>query len=130
TRRVSRSFSTSGRILGLLLFLVLGGDQSASRSARRSEYSNVAKQTKVILTSQDFDRLEALLASLPANAFPGKTALQAELQRAERVDPKEAPPDVVPMNSTVRLRLVESGQDVEHTLCYPKHVQEQPARTA
>jgi len=89
---------------------------------------NVAKQTKVILTSQDFDRLEALLASLPSNAFPGKAALQAELERAEIVDPKEVPPDVVTMNSTVRFRLLESGEEFELTLCYPKDVQGQPDR--
>jgi len=84
---------------------------------------NVAKQTKVILTSQDFDRLEALLASLPPNAFPGKTALQAELERAEIVEPEKVPPDVVTMNSTVRFQLLETGEEFQLTLVYPKDVQ-------
>lgn len=88
----------------------------------------MAKQTKVILTSQDFDRLEALLASLPSNAIPGKAALQAELERAEIVDPKEVPPDVVTMNSTVRFQLLETGEEFQLTLVYPKDVQGQPDR--
>ena len=83
----------------------------------------MAKQTKVILTSQDFDRLEALLASLPPNAFPGKTALQAELERAEIVEPEKVPPDVVTMNSTVRFQLLETGEEFQLTLVYPKDVQ-------
>jgi len=88
----------------------------------------VAKQDKIILTSQDFDRLEALLASLKSNAFPGKAALQAELARAEIVEPSKVPPDVVTMNSTVRFQIVESGEEFLMTLCYPKDVQGQPDR--
>lgn len=86
------------------------------------------KQTKVILTSQDFDRLEALLASLPSNSLPGKTALQAELQRAEIVEPDKVPPDVVTMNSKVRFLLLETGEEFELTLVYPKDVQGQADR--
>ncbi len=89
---------------------------------------NVAKQSKIILTSQDFDRLEALLASLPANAFPGKAALQAELERAEIVEPEKVPPDVVTMNSTVRFQILESGEEFLLTLVYPKDVQGQADR--
>lgn len=84
---------------------------------------NVTKKSKLILTSQDFDRLEALLASLPANAFAGKTALQAELDRADIVEPAEIPPNVVTMNSTVRFALLETGEEFQLTLVYPKDVQ-------
>ena len=88
----------------------------------------MAEQTKIILTSQDFDRLEALLASLPANAFPGKAALEAELDRAEVVEPKDVPPDVVTMNSTVRFSIGESVEEFCLTLAYPKDVQGQADR--
>jgi regulator of nucleoside diphosphate kinase len=88
----------------------------------------VAKQTKVILTSQDFDRLEALLGSMPAAAFPGRAALQAELERAEIVEPENVPPDVVTMNSTVRFKLLETGEEFLLTLVYPKDVQGQSDR--
>jgi len=83
----------------------------------------MAQQTKIILTSRDFDRLEVLLASLPANAFPGKAALEAELDRAEIVEPQDVPPDVVTMNSTVRFSIGASGEEFCLTLAYPKDVQ-------
>ncbi|MDE2367311.1 MAG: nucleoside diphosphate kinase regulator, partial [Betaproteobacteria bacterium] len=56
---------------------------------------------RVVLTSQDLDRLEALLESLPDNAFPGKDELRDELDRADIVEPEQIPPSVVTMNSTV-----------------------------
>jgi regulator of nucleoside diphosphate kinase len=76
-------------------------------------------QPPIILTSQDMDRLEALLDALPPGNFPGKTELQAELDRADVVEPQQVPPDVVTMNSKVRFSL-ESGEEFSLTLVYPK----------
>ena len=73
----------------------------------------------IILTSQDLQRLDALLDSLPATAFPGRTELRAELDRAYVVEPADVPPDVVTMNSKVRFAL-ESGEEFCLTLVYPK----------
>ena len=81
-----------------------------------------AKRTRIILTSLDFDRLEALLDSMPANAFAGRGELQAELERAEIVAPDQVPPDVVTMNSTVRFTIAETGETFRLTLVYPKDV--------
>lgn len=77
------------------------------------------KQPKIIMTSQDLDRLEALLDTLPAVNFPGKAQLRAELDRAELVEPQDVPPDVVTMNSKVRFAL-KSGEEFCLTLVYPK----------
>jgi regulator of nucleoside diphosphate kinase len=77
---------------------------------------------QIILTSQDLDRLEALLEALPPNAFPGRTELREELDRAEVVEPEQIPPSVVTMNSTVRFRIDSSGEDYCLTLVYPKDV--------
>jgi regulator of nucleoside diphosphate kinase len=79
----------------------------------------VARQSELILTSRDFDRLERLLESLPAGSFAGKQALQEELARAKVVEPQDVPPDVVTMNSVVRFRLEESGEEVRLRLVYP-----------
>jgi regulator of nucleoside diphosphate kinase len=76
---------------------------------------------QVVLTSQDLDRLEALLETLPANAFPAKE-LRAELDRSEIVEPEQIPPSVVTMNSTVRFSIDASGDDFCLTLVYPKDV--------
>lgn len=77
------------------------------------------KRPKIILTSQDLDRLEALLESLPAATFPGRNELRAEIDRAEIVEPQQVPTDVVTMNSKVRFAL-ESGEEFCLTLVYPK----------
>ena len=79
-----------------------------------------ARNTRIVLTSRDLQRLEALLGELPPNSFPGKTALEAELERANIVEPEQIPPDVVTMNSTVRFALTDSGKEFSLTLAYPK----------
>lgn len=80
------------------------------------------KKPQIIMTSQDMDRLETLLESLPGDAFAGKEALQAELERAEVVEPQKIPPSVVTMNSTVRFTIADSGEDFRLTLVYPKDI--------
>ncbi|MCE9786433.1 nucleoside diphosphate kinase regulator [Shewanella chilikensis] len=66
------------------------------------------------------DRLERLLESLPANAFPGHQALEAELERAEIRSSKEMPDNVVTMNSEVRFRMSSSNEEFTLRLVYPK----------
>jgi regulator of nucleoside diphosphate kinase len=46
--------------------------------------------------------------------------LEHELERAKPVDPCECPADVVTMNSTVRLRDLDSGEVETYTLVYPE----------
>ncbi|WP_290650957.1 nucleoside diphosphate kinase regulator [Aquisalimonas sp.] len=75
---------------------------------------------KIVISSLDADRLDALLESLPEGAFPGKAELEAELARAEIVEPKDVPPTVVSMNSTVRFRVDSSSEEFNLTLVYPK----------
>lgn len=76
---------------------------------------------KVILSSVDYDRLQALMDSQP-DSLPGKTALQAELDRADIVDPAKIPPSVVTMNSTVRFQLEPGGGTFDLRLVYPREV--------
>ena len=72
------------------------------------------------MTSQDLDRLQALLDTLPEDS-PGKDDLQKELDRAEVVPPQQIPDDVVTMNSKV-LFSVDSGGEFCLTLVYPKDI--------
>ena len=74
----------------------------------------------IILSSIDAERIETLLESLPAAAFPGRVDLEAELDRAEVVDPERVPATVVTMNSRVRFRVESTGEEFELTLVYPK----------
>lgn len=77
-------------------------------------------RSKIIMTSQDLDRLEALLDTLPED-FPGKDDLQKELDRAEVVPPQQIPDNVVTMNSKV-LFSVDTGGEFCLTLVYPKDI--------
>ena len=79
-------------------------------------------QPHIIISSLDLARIERLLDSLPDQRFPGKRALEQELDRAEVRDPEEMPPHVVTMNSEVRFRLQPSGEEFCLTLVYPKDV--------
>ena len=79
-------------------------------------------QPHIIISALDLARIERLLDSLPDHRFPGKRALEQELDRAEVRDPEEMPSHVVTMNSEVRFRLQPSGEEFCLTLVYPKDV--------
>ena len=44
------------------------------------------RKPPITLSSLDLDRIEALLAAIPASALAGKAELQAELDRADASD--------------------------------------------
>ncbi|MCD2514480.1 nucleoside diphosphate kinase regulator [Comamonas endophytica] len=80
----------------------------------------MSRKPQIILSSLDLDRIEALLAATPA--FAGKADLEAELDRADVVEPAQVPPDVVTMNSTVQFELLETRQEFQLTLVYPRDI--------
>jgi regulator of nucleoside diphosphate kinase len=77
------------------------------------------KLPSIIITQQDADRLEALLERLSEQNFPGKEQLEAELDRATIVSPRDVPGDIVTMNSKVLFRTGE-GKEFSLKLVYPK----------
>ena len=80
----------------------------------------MSRKPHLILSSLDVDRLEALLEHMSPNAFPGKADLEAEIARADIVDPGDIPPEVVTMNSTVTFVMAETDKQFQLTLVYPK----------
>lgn len=74
----------------------------------------------MIVSSTDVERLAKLLEPLPKDALPGRADPRAELDQAHIVDPHELPAPVVPMNATVRSRVLESGETFSMTLVYPR----------
>lgn len=80
-------------------------------------------QPKITISSLDMTRLEAMLAALPQQGFPGRNALEAELARADVLEPADMPPDVVTMNSTVHFAVGQSEETFAKTLVYPKDAQ-------
>lgn len=83
----------------------------------------------ITVSSLDMDRLEALLEKLPHN-FPGRDALEAELERADVLDPGEMPANVVTMNSTVRFSMVGTEKSQTLTLVYPKEADGSPDKVS
>ena len=80
----------------------------------------MAARPEIVISTVDADRLERLMDSLPSNGFMGRAELESELVRARVVDPKDIPPTVVTMNSTVRFKVESSNDEFELTLVYPK----------
>lgn len=79
----------------------------------------MSMKPEIIISNQDAERLESLLKSLSSVAFPAKAGLAEELNRAVRVHPRQIPPTVVTMNSTVRFELQPRGNECCLKLIYP-----------
>ena len=73
----------------------------------------------ITISTLDAARLERMLDSLSSKDFPDGDELQAELGRANIVEPQKVPPDVVTMNSTVTFRVESSDREFSLTLVYP-----------
>lgn len=79
-------------------------------------------ERQIWITTFDLERLESLIDGVRA-AGPQKkdylTLLEKELERAKVVDPRDIPGDVITMNSVVRIRDLESGEETTYTLVFP-----------
>jgi len=82
----------------------------------------VSQKPPLIVSETDFERLQRLLDTLPADGVPGRDNLEEELERAEIVASEQVPANVVTMNSRVRVRVSSSDETFVLTLVYPKDV--------
>lgn len=73
----------------------------------------------ITVTSQDLEKIDALLDSGSYRHVPGLDLLRIELNRANVIEPHEVPPGLVTMNSTVRFRDESTMSEYELTLVYP-----------
>jgi regulator of nucleoside diphosphate kinase len=76
----------------------------------------------IYITNYDLSRLKELLQvglSFAERDRELLESLQDELDRAHIVEPTAVPPDVVTMNSRVRLRDLESNEEKVYTLVFP-----------
>lgn len=75
------------------------------------------------ITKYDLERLQLLLRDAGSTQYRGSQylkRLKQELDRAQVVRPQEIPPDVITMNSTVRLEDTESKEEETYTLVFPE----------
>jgi regulator of nucleoside diphosphate kinase len=82
----------------------------------------------LLVSRLDRERIEALLESTAARNID-TTALRAELDRAEAVEPSRMPSDVITMNSTARFAM-NDGSERELTLVYPRDADGSPDRVS
>ncbi len=83
----------------------------------------MAPKRQIIIGKVDHEQLQSLFFSRYAAALgdtPYLQSLRGVLNIAKVLPPDEIPPDVVTMNSTVRLREFRDKDTETYTLVYPK----------
>jgi len=92
-------------------------------STTREERKGIVMANRVIyITKPDMNRLRDLIAGIRAyNPKPNANLdkLEKELDRAELVNPKKVPKDVITMNSQVRVLDIESCEESTYTIVFP-----------
>ncbi len=88
---------------------------------KRRDTLSTRQAGTVIVTETDAERLISLLQAQSNRAGAPRTVpeLRKKLDDADWLDSRLIPSDVVTMNSTVRLRDLESGEVVTRTLVFP-----------
>lgn len=79
-----------------------------------------ALQPEIVISELDLKRIEQILSTLSHSELEKVASLEDELERANVVEPKAIPKNVVTMNSTVRFSMTSSQQTFCLTLVYPK----------
>ncbi len=76
----------------------------------------------IFITQFDLERLKSLIAEKRATGGDSMYLkdLEEELSRASVVESREIPPDVITMNSKVRLRDRDTGEDMTLSLVFPQ----------
>ena len=85
------------------------------------------KERQIYVTVSDMDRLGRLVLAAIADTpdLEPLRALDRELDRAQAVRPQDVPPDVVTMNSKLRMTDLATGQQRIVTLVYPNQANDQ-----
>ncbi len=83
----------------------------------------MAKQTEIYITEPDHERLTKLIDIAREREGDANRkhidSLEEELERAEVVQQKRIPPDVVTMRSTVRLKDMDTSEEMTYQLTFP-----------
>jgi regulator of nucleoside diphosphate kinase len=80
------------------------------------------KATTIYITELDYNRLNGLIERTRERNGTDReylNKLEAELDRAEIIDPKDLPADVITMRSKVRLKDLVSGESNTYSLVFP-----------
>ena len=91
--------------------------------AVRKQETTMSHENKICITEFDMKRLKGLIKFAEERwnkrVVQYLDGLDKELDRAEVFMPEEIPTDVITMNSTFRLRDLDSGEETVYTLVFP-----------
>lgn len=93
----------------------------------------MARARKIVITKADRARLGTLLEQAMYDRMVDRRyldALEIEVERARVVDTAAVPADVITMNSTVRLRDLDTDELLEFTLVYPEEANAEQNRVS
>lgn len=83
----------------------------------------MARQTNIYITKPDHERLTKLIEIAREREGDANRkyldSLEEELERAEVVQQKDIPSDVITMRSTVRLKDLDTSEEVTYQLMFP-----------
>lgn len=80
------------------------------------------KHENIVVTEDDYRRLEWLIETsrrIYRRDTDRLDGLEQELERAILVKSDEVPPDVITMNSRVRVKDLESGREIAYRIVFP-----------
>ncbi len=77
------------------------------------------RTSDIYITHYDMERLRELIEVYGGNDTPYLDRLEEELNRARVVDPRDIPGDVVTMNSVVRIKDLDTGEEKSFALVFP-----------
>ncbi len=81
------------------------------------------QKRKIYITEFDYKRLKKLTIVVNEFTYDGPDYirdLNEELEKAKRVDSKEIPPDIITMNSKIRMRDLDTDEKIVFTLVFPE----------
>jgi regulator of nucleoside diphosphate kinase len=91
----------------------------------------MAKQRAIQITKSDYERLTDLIHQYQkgqAEAPKHLEQLEAELKRARIVSSTKIAPDVITMNSTIRLKDMDTDEVFDYRLVYPQDADPETGR--
>ncbi len=77
------------------------------------------KGREIYITKYDMERLRSVIEIYNGKDAPYLERLEEELDRAKIVDPQEIPSDVITMNSVVRIKNMDTGEEKTLILVFP-----------
>lgn len=80
------------------------------------------RDSTIYITKFDLSRLEEMLTKPRIISYRSRSEIQSlagELSKGTVVDPREIPPTVVTMNSRIKLRDIDTNEEIIYTLVFP-----------